>query len=344
MSVRKGFGLQLHITDRCDQRCEHCYIYAGKNIPHINELSIEKLDSILYNFIDTCNKMGKMPFIAVTGGDPLLHPNIWTFLEHLHDNHVHFSILGNPFHVTEEAAIRLKQLGCTNYQMSLDGLQKTHDKIRKAGSFEATLSKISILKEAGVHTSIMTTVSRMNIMELPDLVDIVVANKVDNFAFARYCPNPNDLDMLPTPEEYRNFLDNMWEKYIQYAESETRFALKDHLWKLYLYEKGLFKIDDMENTDDLILDGCHCGISHITVLSTGMVYACRRSETPVGNVFDESLYDIFWSDEMEKYRQYQNFIACSQCELKNFCRGCPSVAKCATGSFYSKDPQCWKKT
>lgn len=343
MSTRKGFGLQLHITDMCDQRCEHCYIYAGKDIPEIHELSIDELDSILKNFIDTCDKMKKKPFIAVTGGDPLLHSDIWTFLKHLKEHGVYFSILGNPFHITEEVALKLKELGCTNYQMSLDGLRETHDKIRKNGSFDATLSKIPVLRKAGLHTSIMTTVSKMNIHELPELVDIVVASRVDNFAFARYCPNPDDLDMLPSPQEYREFLDKMWQKYVQYEDCETRFALKDHLWKLYLYEKGLFKIDDIDNPEELILDGCHCGISHITVLSDGLVYACRRSETPVGNVFEESLYDIFFGDRMEPYRQYRKFEACSKCELKNFCRGCPSVAKCATGNFYAKDPQCWKK-
>ena len=48
-------------------------------------------------------------------------------------------------------------------------------------------------------------------------------------------------------------------------------------------------------------------------------------------------------EEVDKYRQYDKFEHCSKCEIKNFCRGCPSVAKCLTGDFYSKDPQCWKK-
>ena len=93
---------------------------------------------------------------------------------------------------------------------------------------------------------------------------------------------------------------------MQNQECDTRFALKDNLWKLYLY-------------------------------------ACRRSETPVGKVPEQSFYDIFTGEEMDKYRQYDKFEHCSKCEIKNFCRGCPSVAKCLTGDFYSKDPQCWKK-
>ena len=91
---RRTFGLQFHITDRCDQRCKHCYIFAGKDIPKFNEFSLEELKSIVENLKDSCDKLDKKPFIAVTGGDPLLHPNIFEFLEYLHQNHINFSILG----------------------------------------------------------------------------------------------------------------------------------------------------------------------------------------------------------------------------------------------------------
>ena len=258
-------------------------------------------------------------------------------------NKVNFSILGNPFHLTDDIAQELKSLGCTNYQMSLDGLRDTHDSIRKPGSFDTTIEKISCLRKAGLRSTIMTTVSKTNISEIPNLVNIVVENHVDNFAFARYCPTQEDVNIIPSSEEYHDFLGIMWQKFEQYKENDTRFSLKDHLWKLYLYEKGLFNIDNIDNPDNLILDGCHCGISHMTVLADGQVYACRRSETPVGKVPEEFLYDIFFSQKMNEYRNYDKFESCSDCVLRNFCRGCPSVAKCVSGNFYSKDPQCWKK-
>lgn len=282
------------------------------------------------------------PILTITGGDPLMYPRIWDFLEMVKANNVPFSILGNPFHINYEVVSRLETLGCHGYQMSIDGLKETHDYIRRPGSFDATLDSIKYFKNSNIRTAIMSTVSKTNINELPDLVDIVVEHEVDNFAFARYCPNPDDFDLIPTSNEYKDFLDKMWEKFNKYKDCGTRFALKDHLWSLYLYEKGLFTIDDVENPDDLIIDGCHCGISHITTLSDGTVYACRRCESPVGKVPEESIYDIFYGEKMEEYRKFDDFEHCSKCELKNFCRGCPAVAKCLTGNFYSKDPQCWK--
>lgn len=343
MEAKKSFGLQWHITERCDQRCKHCYIYAGKELEILPDMSIDKMKKILLDFLNFCEKMNRNPSISVTGGDPILYKHFWEFIDLLKINNVNFSILGNPFHLNDEVADRLKQSGCKAYQMSIDGLEETHDFIRKPGSYKATMQKIRCLKKAGITATIMTTVSKTNISEIPQLVDEMVKYKVDRFAFARYCPNPGDFELMPTPEEYKSFMEKMWNKYEEYSDSSTFFSLKDHLWKLFLYEKGYFDISNISNPENLILDGCHCGISHMTLLTDGTVYACRRSYTPVGKVPQQSFLEIFWGNEMEKYRQYEKFEKCSKCELLNYCRGCPSVANCLNGSFYSSDPQCWKK-
>lgn len=336
------FGLQWHITDKCDQRCKHCYIYEGTDKECSSELNLSTLNEILENFIQCCNKLDAEPVIAITGGDPLLYSKIWEFLELFKEKKIKFSILGNPFHLSYEVVKKLEELGCTNYQMSLDGLKETHDSIRKKGSFDSTLKSLEFFENTRISTAIMTTVSKTNINEIPNLVDIVVKHKVKHFGFTRYCPSSKDINLMVSSYEYKQFLDKMWKKYMENQQSETIFVLKDHLWMLYLYEKGLFNPKQFDNPEDLILDGCHCGINHITILSNGDVYACRRSDTLVGCALNESLYDIFTGSKMDQYRCYNCFEYCKKCELKNFCRGCPSVAKCATGNFYAKDPQCWK--
>lgn len=45
---------------------------------------------------------------------------------------------------------------------------------------------------------------------------------------------------------------------------------------------------------------------------------------------------------MGKYRQYDKYEGCAQCELLGYCRGCHAVSACYTGDFFSKDPQCWR--
>ncbi|WP_415980103.1 radical SAM/SPASM domain protein, ACGX system [Faecalicoccus pleomorphus] len=333
------FSLQWHITDRCDQRCKHCYIYSRGDESLCTEMDFRDLKTIFYDFKATCKKLKRSPSIVLTGGDPLLYPRIWELLEVFKENNIHFIILGNPFHLTDSVANRLYSLGCTCYQMSLDGLRKIHDSIRMPGSYDETLSKISIINASGMKSSIMTTVSKLNIDDIPALVEVVHNYRVNSFGFNRYCPSLGDANSLPTAKEYKKFLDKMWREFEKYSDSDTHFILKDHLWKLFLYEKNLFNTNYKEN---IILDGCHCGITHMTVLPDGKVYACRRSDTLVGYVPQQSLYDIFLGKEMDEYRKYDYFEKCTKCELLRFCRGCPSVAKCVNGSFYSSDPQCWK--
>lgn len=340
---KKIFSMQWHFTDGCDQACQHCYIYqnAGYLKESKKELSLEEAKSVVDNFVSFCEQMECEPRLSITGGDPLLYKYFWEVLSYISSKGIIFSILGNPFHLNKKVCDKLKEMGCVSYQMSLDGLEKTHDGIRKNGSFKATLEKIPLLKESGIKANIMTTVSKLNYLEIPELVRIVVENKVDTYAFARYCPTPDDNleDSFLSPHEYRSFLQKVWDVYEELVDKGTSFSLKDHLWTLFLYEKGLIKI----NRSSAIVDGCNCGFRHITLLPNGTVYACRRFTSPVGNVLRESIYDIFLGEKMEEYRSIDKFSDCSNCELLNYCRGCHAVAFGTSGNFFTKDPQCWKK-
>ena len=253
-------------------------------------------------------------------------------------------VAGNPFHLTEEVCRRLKECGCRKYQLSLDGLKETHDGIRQQpGSYDATMAAIPLLHNAGIDVAIMTTVSKWNVQDIPLLVDEVVKNKADIFAFARYCPSKADRDVCCSPEEYRDMMEQCWQKFQKYeAEGcETTFNLKGHLWTLFLYEKGIFDPKSYPD-DEYVYDGCNCGNCYLTILSDGAVYACRRMESKVGNALNDDLYDLFTGAEFDKYRIYENFEKCSKCELLRFCRGCPAVAAGYHGNMYAPDPECWK--
>lgn len=270
-----------------------------------------------------------------------MHPDFWRLTGLLKQQNLRFSIMGNPFHLTDDVCNKLYSEGCERYQMSIDGLQETHDRIRKSGSFDATFQKIDSIRKAGLKSAIMTTVSSANMHELPGIIDSVVKAHADVFAFARYCPTSSPTETHITPSDYRNLLDICWHKFEEYKDAGTTFNLKDHLWTLYLYEKGLFKIQ--ENLEPgVIYDGCNCGISHLTILPGGEVYACRRMESGIGNIFKDNLLDIFLGTKMGRYREFDKFEKCSHCELLRFCRGCPAVAFGYTGSHLCSDPQCWK--
>lgn len=335
------FAFQWHITDTCDQRCEHCYIFAENRHAGILEMPLVDMEAILDNCLEMCEKVGRLPYFYITGGDPILHKDFWTLLSLLKEREIPFAILGNPFHLSDSICRRLAEHGCDKYQLSIDGFRATHDSIRKSGSFDATLEKIPCIRNAGIKCAIMTTVSGKNIAEIPEIISLVVEHSVDIFAFGRYCPTSAEKGNHISPQDYRSLLETCWTKFEAYKDSETMFNLKDHLWTLFLYEKGLFKIPDGA-MDGVIYDGCNCGNCHLTILPSGDVYACRRMESKVGNALSERLYDVFLGQAMDAYRQYDRFEKCSKCELLRFCRGCPAVAHGTTGDMYAADPQCWK--
>lgn len=338
--MKRYFGLQLHITDLCDQKCCHCYIYSNNKSEIMEGLEFDKIVLIINNFLEFCDKYGVLPHIFVTGGDPLLHKDIWAILEYLFKNNVKFSILGNPFHLTNATCIKLKELGCYQYQMSLDGLQVTHDSIRKSGSFNKTIEKYNLLRINGIRTAAMTTVSKYNISDIPKLIQIVVDNKIDCFAFARYCPKSKDeIQQIVSPHEYKKLLSDCWNMFRKNINSQTVFCLKDHLWIPFLDEIGQLKL--IHNSENYILDGCNCAIAHMTVLPNGDIYACRRFESKVGNALVDKFSDVYVGNGMEEYRHYDKFQACSSCKYLYYCRGCPAVMADISGDFYSPDPQCW---
>ena len=343
-------AFQWHITDECDQRCKHCYIFSRPDYQSrhgaLVETPWEKLVAVLANVERMCQRMGRQPYLYITGGDPILHSRFWDFLELVHERGIPFTLMGNPFHLTDEVCRRMKRLGCRKYQLSLDGLRQTHDFFRKPGSFDCTLEAIGTIRRAGLHCAIMTTVSGTNIDEVPAIVDLVVERQADIFAFARYCPTSQDKAAPDRgwhiePQAYRALLETCWQKFERYKDCNTTFNLKDHLWTLFLYEKGIFQIPEGLDADT-VYDGCNCGNCHFTIAADGRLMACRRFDSCVGSA-DEELYDVFHGPLMDRYRQHERFEKCRRCELLRFCRGCPAVAYGYTKNFYAADPQCWKE-
>lgn len=337
------FSLQWHITDACDQRCRHCYLYAEDPGRRPEEVSWEDMLRTVESVREFSALLGRRPMFFITGGDPLLHPDFWRLLEHLSRLGIAFAVMGNPFHLTARACRRLKRLGCDRYQMSLDGLEETHDALRKPGSFRETLEKTRLLDRCGLTSVLMTTVSSINVGELPRIIRQAAEARAGIFSFARYCPTGPDRSVGISPEEYREALKACRETILALQERGcgTRFDKKEHLWTLLDYEEGRFAIPP-ENVPGVIYGGCHLGQTHLTVLPNGDVYACRRiADSRVGNLHTDRLSDI-WITKMDAYRQYERFEKCGECALLCYCRGCPAVAAGSGRGFYGPDPQCWK--
>ena len=117
LTVKHYFSFQWHITDDCDQRCKHCYIYSGGAKRCVNSMSWAQMEDVLANCHDFCSVYRRRPYFYITGGDPILHPDFWRLLKKLRKMDAPFVILGNPFHLDDTVCARLKELGCEQYPL-----------------------------------------------------------------------------------------------------------------------------------------------------------------------------------------------------------------------------------
>ena len=93
--MKPFFSFQWHITDECDQRCRHCYIFSGDPCRKPDSMTWEQMQDTFYNCLDFCEVYERLPYFYLTGGDPILHPDFWRLLELFHEHDVPFTIMGN---------------------------------------------------------------------------------------------------------------------------------------------------------------------------------------------------------------------------------------------------------
>lgn len=117
--MKQYFSFQWHITDECDQRCKHCYIFSEDSCKRIDSMSWEQMQDTFYNCLDFCEMYNRLPYFYITGGDPILHADFWRLLALIKEKNIPFTVLGNPFHLNDEVCRKLKEYGCRKYQLSL---------------------------------------------------------------------------------------------------------------------------------------------------------------------------------------------------------------------------------
>ncbi len=171
---KNEFLLQWHITAKCQQHCKHCYMYDEPTYKSEceNELSYENCIKVLDDYRSFCDKMNVNGRITFTGGDPLLRGDIFELIKEAKNRDFSVGILGNPFLIDSDMPHQLKEAGIEHYQLSLDGLENTHDFLRKKGSFEKTIHSIRLLKAEGIVVHIMNTLSITNQNDLLPLMKV----------------------------------------------------------------------------------------------------------------------------------------------------------------------------
>jgi MoaA/NifB/PqqE/SkfB family radical SAM enzyme len=172
--------LILYVTTHCNMRCGHCF-YADNLNDGTQDLSPERAEKIFKTLPAVREE------IAITGGEPFLHRKLPALVRAVHDSPASrdMQINTNGFY-TDRTVEYCRDITSWNrkrvsIQISLDGLEKTHDEIRGIpGSFQkamATAEKLSSmarLEEPGFFTPVFLMVmNKRNYQEVRPLAEMI---------------------------------------------------------------------------------------------------------------------------------------------------------------------------
>ncbi|NOZ87611.1 MAG: radical SAM protein [Deltaproteobacteria bacterium] len=156
--------LIVHITDRCNLSCRFCDLPKGPR-----DFSFKNLSSLLKEGSD----LG-IPNLVLTGGEPLLHPEIESILSMSSSLGFGLNITTNGTPLVDLAGM-LAGFKVASVSVSIDGKEETHDDLRGVkGAYKRTMAGIEALKSKAPKTrlSIYMVVTEVNAAELNDVYDL----------------------------------------------------------------------------------------------------------------------------------------------------------------------------
>ena|GEM_PF-478701 len=149
-------ALDVYLTNACNLRCKYCFNLEREDAPRV---PLEDIKSILKAAYEKENR-----YVSITGGEPFLYKQIFEVLDYAHDLGYWISILSHGGLLDQARIDRLKKYWRARIRISLDGPDAaSHDALRGAGTFDHTISKISLLVANGLNVGVGVTVSENNL-------------------------------------------------------------------------------------------------------------------------------------------------------------------------------------
>jgi radical SAM protein with 4Fe4S-binding SPASM domain len=272
-------------------------------------------------------------FITLSGGEPLMEPEIWNIIHQFKRKKKTVQLISNGTLITRRVAKKLKDT-VDSVQISIDGLEKTHDYQRQMdGCFKKSVTAIQYLVDEGVPVTVNTLVSTRNYEEIPGLLDFFVQLGVTEFRATRLVLMGRGTGLeseVLSPEQMKDL---------------TMYMLEQRLTRTITVspDECMCFLGEKIHEYDLSWYGCPAGRTECAVDAQGNVYPCiflTFDEFLMGNLLEESFDTIWHSQKVEPLRARKSEC---QCNIVAFCKGgCPAAAYGQYHNITKKDPYCWR--
>ncbi len=314
-------------TNGCNARCVHCSSDAARPWP--DELSTIEAKEMFDQFA-----AAGVFDVAVSGGEPLTRRDIFEVIEYATARGVRIGVGSNGSTITGATVKRLRDCGVDRLQISIDGIEETHDRARRwPGLYRRATAAIATSIGMGLHTNVCFTAHRLNWRELEDAIEAAIGWGVSRFNLSRLVPvgrGDHALDL--TPDEWRELI-LLFESIRRARGSEIEFST--HLAQLVVLDETL------DCRAGFI--GCQAGFGQGCIDARGSVLPCVMLPIIVGNLRVNDFTTIWrTSAVLEALRDRTRLEgACGACAFRDSCGGCRGVAYGYTGNYLGTDPRCW---
>jgi len=165
------------LTNECDLRCLHCIEDSGPGQAFPDELSAAQADRIIDQLI-----AAEVPYVAFSGGEPLLHPHFFGLLARFRGQGVGLKVETNGQHLDPRTCERLAECEVKAVQVSLDGTSEDAVRmLRPQASLRAVVEGVRELRRAGVAVEVNFAPTRHNTQQVAAAMDL--AHELGAYAF-----------------------------------------------------------------------------------------------------------------------------------------------------------------
>ena len=325
-------------TAACNLCCAHC-----RRIDVLNRVSSDQMNTgDAIGMIDDLAAMGK-PVLILSGGEPLYRRDIFTIASYASKKGLPVALSTNGTLVTEFMAQKIKNAGIYYASISLDGANpETHDFFRGTGNYERAVRGFKHMRDLGIKVQINFTVTKRNVNELPQMVDLAVSMKAHALYLFLLVPvgcgiQIADSQML-SPEEVEDWL--KWVKTVSKKSSmELRPICAPQYYRIAEQMDALPVRNENPPKGRL---GCLAGINICFISHKGDVFPCGYLPVSAGNIRESKLSEIWAASNL--FGQLRNFDLlegkCGDCSHKVVCGGCRARGYHEQGSILAEEPYC----
>ncbi|MFQ5701802.1 MAG: radical SAM protein [Acidobacteriota bacterium] len=333
-------AVSWNLTQRCNLRCRHCYLdSSARGAAHPRELTRTESLEVIHQL----SEMNPRLFLILTGGEPLLHPDLHEIIGRAASRGMTVVLGTNGTLITRRAARELKDAGLGGAGVSIDSIEPSaHDGLRGVtGAWQRTMSGIAAMKEAGLGFLIQTSVFSWNRHELPRLAALAqgLGASALNLYFLVCTGRGQELTDL-SPASYEATLEAIY-RLQERMGGELPIGVKcaPH------YKRIVHQHDPDSPFLASYQGGCPAATHYCRIDPTGEVTPCPYMP-PTGDTLRRRPFREIWETSprfVELRARSRLGGRCGLCEYRDLCGGCRARALAVLRDPMDEDPSCTHK-